>query len=155
MDEIIAAPTTEALLLATYEVALPAVLQSADRLQQDAHPLADAPTVRLAKLLHFELSEAADFGRKAIDCLVSSEQRQNHATWLELLQRCLAHAGGLDGTDSIDHSSSPAAHYSVQPYRYQAEPKRDERFRDSYNAGVNPEAFLYDERASRLAIRRS
>ena len=28
------------------------------------------------------------------------------------------------------------------------EPKRDERFHDSYNAGVNPEAFLYDEKFS-------
>ena len=40
----------------------------------------------------------------------------------------------------------PKPHFSAQPYKYDAVPKRDERFQDSYNAGVNPEAFLYDER---------
>ncbi len=35
-----------------------------------------------------------------------------------------------------------------RPYKYEKEPQRDERFHDPYNAGVNPEAFLYDERFS-------
>jgi hypothetical protein len=42
----------------------------------------------------------------------------------------------------------PAPHFSKEPFQYDAVPKRDARFRDSYNAGVNPEAFLYDERFS-------
>jgi hypothetical protein len=63
LDEIIAAPTTEELLLGVYEIVLPAILESADRLQRDAHPLADAPTVRLAKLLRFELNDVASYHR--------------------------------------------------------------------------------------------
>ncbi len=148
MDEIIAAPTTEELLLGIYEVALPAVLESADRLQLDAHPLADAPSIRLAKLMRFELSEVANFGDEAIVCLVSPEQRDAHREWLELLRLCLSTSGGLDGTQQSSDTKSPAAHYSTVPYQYHAEPKRDVRFQDSFNAGVNPEAFLYDERFS-------
>ncbi len=148
MDEIIAAPSTEELLLGVYEVALPAILESADRLQQEAHPLADAPTVRLGKLLRFELSEVARYGTQAIECLVSSERRDSHGQWLDLLRLCLAKAGGLEGTRECADITSPSPMHSATPYRYHGEPKRDERFQDSYNAGVNPEAFLYDERFS-------
>ena len=148
MDEIIAAPTTEELLLGVYEVAMTAILDAARRLQQDAHPLADAPTVRLAKLLQFELNEVANFGSQAIACMVAPEQRLATQEWLELLRLCLATAGGVDGASQVDAAKKPEPHHSLKPYRYQGEPKRDARFHDSYNAGVNPEAFLYDERFS-------
>ncbi len=148
MDEILASPKTEELLLGVYEIALPAILEGASRLQRDAHPLADAPTVRLAKLMQFELADVVDFGSQAIDCLVSVEQRQSMDSWRELLGSCIASAGGVDG--SLDHNAAvaPVPCYSLKPYTYCGEPKRDERFHDSYNAGVNPEAFLYDERFS-------
>jgi len=32
---------------------------------------------------------------------------------------------------------------SAEPYVYDPIPRRDERFQDLYNQGVNPEAFLY------------
>ena len=32
----------------------------------------------------------------------------------------------------------------AKPYVYDPLPKRDERFQDLWNQGVNPEAFLYD-----------
>ena len=34
--------------------------------------------------------------------------------------------------------------HSATPYVYDPIPRRDERFQDLYNQGVNPEAFLYD-----------
>jgi len=148
MDEIIAAPTTEELVFGVYEVAVPAILETANRLQNDAHPLADAPTVRLAKLLQFEFKEVAAFGTQAVACLVGPEQRTALQSWHEMLLQCIATAGGLDGALSVDATETPQPHHSMIPYQYQGEPKRDERFHDSYNAGVNPEAFLYDERFS-------
>ena len=148
MDEIIAAPTTEELVLGVYEVAVQSVLEAASRLEQDAHPLADAPTVRLAKLMQFEFKDVAVFGSRAVACLVTPEQRLAMHTWLDLLGLCLSSAGGVDGALVVDVATTPAPHFSVKPYQYQGEPKRDERFHNSYNAGVNPEAFLYDERFS-------
>ncbi len=145
MDEVIAAPTTETLLLGVYEVALPAVLRACKRLKVDAHPLADAPTVRIAKLMEFELADAAQFGEAAIQQLVTSEVRETAVLWLGVLRQCLQAAGELDGTQatSVD---IPDPMHSREPYSFVKEPRRDERFQDSFNAGVNPEAFLYDER---------
>jgi hypothetical protein len=145
MDEVIAAPTTEMLLMGVYEVVLPAVLRACRRLKEEAHPLADAPTVRIAKLMEFELADAAQFGVAAIPQLVTSENREAAALWLGTLLQCIQAAGDLDGTRA--HSGDiPEPMHSREPYRFVKEPRRDERFQDSYNAGVNPEAFLYDER---------
>jgi hypothetical protein len=154
MDEVIAAPTTELLLLGVYELALPAVLRACKRLKEDAHPLADSPTVRIAKLMEFELAEATQFGEAAIQQLVGSEMREDAAQWLGLLHQCLRAAGDLDGTqarnqparESEEWLEVPEPMHSREPYCFAKEPRRDERFRDSYNAGVNPEAFLYDAR---------
>ena len=38
----------------------------------------------------------------------------------------------------------PPRRHSARPYVYDATPRRDERFRDLWNQGVNAEAFLYD-----------
>lgn len=145
MDEVIAAPTTEMLLMGVYELALPAVLRACKRLKEDAHPLADAPTVRIAKLIEFELSDAQQFGEAAIQQLVNSDVREAAALWLGVLRQCLQAAGELDGTQAAS-DEVPAPLHSREPYCFVKEPRRDERFQDSFNAGVNPEAFLYDER---------
>ena len=39
----------------------------------------------------------------------------------------------------------PERIFSARPYQYDPVPKRDERFQDLYNQGVNAEAFMYDE----------
>ncbi len=145
MDEVIAAPTTEMLLIGVYEVALPAILRACRRLKVEAHPLADAPTVRIAKLMEFELAEAAQFGEAATHQLVTSEIREAAALWRGVLLQCLQAAGDLDGTQACS-IEIPDPMHSREPHIFVKEPRRDERFHDSYNAGVNPEAFLYDER---------
>ncbi|MCA9134030.1 MAG: hypothetical protein KDA45_12775, partial [Planctomycetales bacterium] len=147
MDELLAAPASEQLLLGCYRVALPAVIAAGEKLAADAHPLADAPTVRLAKLMCFELQEVRAFGEQLIGCLVDQERHAAERDWLAELEQSLVASGGLDGTGG-QSEELPAARYSATPYVYASEPQRDARFQDSFNAGVNPEAFLYDERFS-------
>ena len=152
MDELIAAPSSFELVFAAYRIVLPAILDACRRLKSEAHPLADAPTVRVAKLIEFELEEVVAFGKQAVDVLQDEESvggSTQHASedWFEYLGKCLAAAGGLDGSTGPS-GEVPPPRYSDKPYAYQAEPQRDERFQDPYNAGVNPEAFLYDERFS-------
>ena len=60
-----------------------------------------------------------------------------------MLDDCLAAAGGLDGTEKTG-GKAIARQHSAKPYEYQREPKRDQRFPDPYNMGVNAEVFLYD-----------
>lgn len=146
VDEIRSAPTTLEVVEAVYGIALPAVLAACERLRIDAHPLADAPTVRVAKLIGFELGELIPFGERVVECL-SDDSQEEHASWLNHLHECLRVAGRLDGTEPSE-DEVPEPWHREAPYLFDKEPHRDERFTDSYNAGVNAEAFLYDERFS-------
>lgn len=144
LDEIACAPTTDQLLAGVYKVALPAVIKACRNLQADAHPLADAPTARVAKLIVFELEDVIAFGNQAITSLDDASSQSERQPWLLLLNRCLDAAGQVDGTQPISDEIPPPLH-SATPVEYDNQPRRDERFQDPYNAGVNPEVFLYDE----------
>jgi hypothetical protein len=142
-DEVLAAPSTPALLLGLYEKALPALDRALARHVADTNPLTDAPSVRVARFARIELGDMIAFGRQCIACLVDDAERSRLASWLALLDAALDSAGGLHGAS--EPSGTPAVRlHSATPYVYDPVPKRDERFRDLYNQGVNPEAFLYD-----------
>src|SRR6056297_4113806 len=94
MDEVIAAPSSAELVTGLYTVVLPAVLDACRRLAAEAHPLADAPTVRVARLIEFELADAVAFGNEAQRCLDDDLPVSTNA-WVERLRACLAAAGDL------------------------------------------------------------
>ena len=142
-DEILAAPTTEELVLGLYEFALPALEAALEKHIEDTNLLADQPTVRLCKFALMELDELCTFGAQAISGLVDSGARNRTESWLELLEKCLAAAGGVDGSE-IPSGKTPVAIHSAKPFVFDGRPRRDERFSDPYNMGVNAEVFLYD-----------
>src|SRR5262245_9302067 len=146
-DEIIAAPTTEELLLGLYEMALPALQASLRRHLSDTHRLVDAPSVRLCRFALLELDDMLNFGTSAIARLVDEAVRKHAAPWLALLDNCLASAGGLHGADPPNEKAL-TRQFSAAPYKYDPVPRRDERFPDPYNMGVNAEVFLYDPKFS-------
>jgi hypothetical protein len=141
-DEILTAPTSAELLVGLYEKALPALDAALARHRADTNPLADAPSVRLCRFARLELADMIDFGKKSIACLVDAATRQQMQPWLALLDDCLAAAGGLDGASP---SSGKEVHrkHSAKPYVYDPVPRRDERFQDLHNQGVNAESFIY------------
>ncbi|QDT08414.1 hypothetical protein [Planctomycetes bacterium K23_9] len=147
LDEIICASTTVDFLIGTYGVAIPAVLSACERLMHDAHPLADAPTVRTAKLIRFELSEIVTIGTQAIACVRAHAAKEPGKTddTQVYLESIVQAAGLIDGTQIETAPDLPPRRSSETAFQFQNEPQRDERFQDSFNAGVNPEAFLYDE----------
>lgn len=159
LDEVHSAPDTKHLLLAVYDLLLPASLHACEQLQREAHPLADAPTCRTAKLIAFELREIVAFGKEAIGSplIQADPEDQAHSRsdldrWLEVLGVAISAAGGIDGRRSSSATNAqplpevPLAVFSdcQAGWKYDERPRRDARFQDSYNAGVNPEAFLYD-----------
>jgi hypothetical protein len=144
-DEILSAPATEELLAGLYEKAMPALKEALEIHLQGTNLLADHPSVRLCRFALLELAEMLDFGTRTISALVTAPLRQQMSQWLGLLDDCLAAAGGSDG--SRTPSGKPVSrHYSAQPHKYDCVPKRDARFPDPYNMGVNAEVFLYDEK---------
>lgn len=143
-DEILAAPTTGELLLGLYEVAVPALDKAMRQHLKDTNPLADHPSVRVIRFALLELEEMIALGQASVKSLVNQDARTNAATWLGLLTDCLANAGGLAGENEKTNIEI-GRQYSANPYTFDGVPKRDERFPDPYNMGVNAETFLYDE----------
>ncbi len=144
-DEILAAPTTEELVAGLYEQALPALKRALERHLLETNPLADHPSVRLCRFALLELEEMLRFGAEAVAAVIDTPRREAMREWLGLLERCLTAAGDLDGTQT-PQPGRIERRYSAQPYRFDAVPRRDHRFPDPYNMGVNAEVFLYDEK---------
>jgi len=142
-DGILSAPDTSALLLGLYEKAVPALIAAMENYRAKVNPLSDAPSRRVLRFALLELADVASYGGKAVAQIVSTQDRARLGDWISLLDRALASAGGLDGSGQIA-STAVERNFSAQPYEYDRVPKRDPRFSDPYNMGVNAEAFLYD-----------
>src|SRR5580698_97588 len=61
-DEILAAPTTEALLLGLYERAIPAMIRGLENLIADTNKLFDHPTYRVCRLTLVEIQDVLRYG---------------------------------------------------------------------------------------------
>jgi hypothetical protein len=144
-DEILATPSTELLVLGIYEKAIPTLKAALERHLADTNRLADHPTVRLCRFALLEVGDMLDFGAKTTAQLVDPSTRAGAAEWLQLLDDCLASAGALHGAEKATEKKLVRQH-SAKPFAYDKVPKRDERFSDPYNMGVNAEVFLYDEK---------
>ena len=142
-DEILGAPTTEELALGLYEKALPGVKAALERHLADTNRLVDQPSVRVCRFALLELEDMLTFGARTVAALVDRDCRQRAVNWLTLLDDSLAAAGGLDGAQKASGKTVQRQH-SAKPYTYDRVPKRDHRFPDPYNMGVNAEVFLYD-----------
>lgn len=144
-DEILSTPSTEERVLALYEIAFPALKDGLEGYIAETQVLADAPSRRLCRIALMDVEDICRYGTKAVECLVTKEQRQQSSQWLSLLEVCLASAGGLDGSATSLALEEPIRHYSSKPFVFDGTPKRDGRFPDPFNMGVNAEAFLYDD----------
>ena len=142
-DEILATPGTEELLLGLYQKALPALESSLGLHRIDTNPLADHPSVRICRFAQLEVEDMLKFGQEALLKLVPPATSRRVEAWLALLDDCLAAAGQLHGAGE-PLEKTLTLHYSAQPYKFDPVPRRDERFPDPYNMGVNAEVFLYD-----------
>jgi hypothetical protein len=143
-DEILAAPTTEELLVGAYETALTELYLAMESYIADTNRLTDAPTVRILRFAVLEIGDMIDFGEQCCSQLLDSVEQNMPSSWKSGLEDCLIAAGGLDGKDKAT-ADVPERMCSAKPYQYDPVPQRDERFEDLFNQGVNAEAFIYDE----------
>jgi hypothetical protein len=149
-EEIQAAPTAQDFVHGIYQIVLPALAESLDRYRQDTHPLTDAPTVRLLRFAALELDDMLTWGRQVLAVL--TEPSADGDAFSLVLQQLLEAAGRLDGTANTSETL-PDRHFSKTPFTYDPIPRRDERFQDLWNQGVNAEAFLYhDEMPARAKV---
>ncbi len=141
-DEILAAPTTQELIDGVYGWAFAALQSACWQYLADTNPLTDAPSRRVLRFADLELEDILVWGSATVYALRGDVQIERWKDWMDYLIALLAAAGGLDGTQP--ESGRPIERrYSKTPYKYDPVPKRDERFADPWNQGVNAEAFLY------------
>jgi hypothetical protein len=145
-DEIRAAPTCVELSHGLYGVVVPELLRGVEEYLEQTNWLADAPSVRVLRYLAFEFEEIRQFGETAL--LTMTSEGGESSEWMTLLTNAISAAGGVVGTRPAVDATVLSPRYSDRPWKYDPMPRRDARFQDSYNAGVNPEAFLYDPRFS-------
>jgi hypothetical protein len=155
-DEVQCAPGPAELLKMLYE-AYKAIDWACQRYMVHTHPLTDAPSRRVLRFARIELADMGDWALTAAKALVPPEERNAFAERFEpvgqVLGRITWQMGGLDGAERwLDGPSGPSdpsepveRYWSKTPYQYDPIPKRDERFTDLWNQGVNAEAFLYSE----------
>lgn len=144
-DEILAAPTTEALLVGVYGHASPALLTAVRAHMETTNKLVDHPSFRICRFAAIELEETVAYGERCLAQLVDAPARAALAAWERRLETLLAQAGGLDGSQA-PAEGTPERWHSAKPHAFEPRPRRDERFPDPYNMGVHAEAYLYDER---------
>ena len=143
-DEILAAPTTEALLVALYDIALVELDHDMKHHLCVTNPLTDAPTVRVLRFARLEIDDMIGFGRAATACLVDEARIVEYREWFVYLNGLLKMSDAMAGAARALNEDRPTRLFSAKPYVYDRTPKRDERFQDVWNQGVNAESFLYN-----------
>ena len=145
-DEILATPSTKERLAGLYRKALPALREGLQRYIAETHPLADNPSRRICRQALMDVEDMCEWGAQAVAAFGGDAGLEESSNWLSLLDVCLASAGGLDGAGKMSQNTeAPIRQYSSTAFVFDGTPRRDERFPDPYNMGVNAEAFLYDE----------
>lgn len=146
-DEIRNAPTTAELVLGLYEYAFPALLRGLQRHMEETNPLSDHPSLRLCRFAALEMAEVVAYGDQVVAALVPDETKTELKPWAQRLQRLLAVAGDLDGSqEAVPLNAADLPIYGDTALPYDKVPKRDDRFPDPFNMGVHAEEFLYDSR---------
>ncbi len=144
-DEILNAPTTQELLAGVYAHAVGALLVAIEQYLAETNLLTDAPSRRVLKFAHLELHEMQQIGLQALTALGSPATMREWFT--TVLDHLLLASGTISGSPLAParHGEALPRLYSNTPYQYDPLPKRDERFTDPWNQGVNAESFLYNE----------
>jgi hypothetical protein len=137
-EELLRSRGEAELLAGVYGVALPALVEAYREHLGRANRLVDHPTRRVLRFALAELEEAADWGTRALAALEAREPgfRDAAADWRRHLTAYLTAAGGIGGGSA---EGAPAAPLDLPPPRSAApfapdfHPRRDGRFRGSYN----------------------
>lgn len=149
-DEILAAPTTAELLVGVYRHAMEDLHSNIQAYMEETNPLTDAPSRRVLRFATMEIEEMTDWGTQAADTLVTDEAWESMSSWTDILDHLASGGrespeGELLALGGIAKAPDLPRMYSKTPYVYDPVPKRDERFTDPWNQGVNAESFLYNE----------
>lgn len=127
-DEAMYAANTVELLAGLTKVFKPALLEAYQRYINETNGLADYPTVRILKTVIAEVEEGLCLLEAAYHDVVDTLKKEAEAeTWSRTLHNLLAAAGGIDGTDEVNHDTLRPVR-ATAPYLIPKELTRDDTF---------------------------
>jgi hypothetical protein len=137
LAQVAAGGDTVELLAGIYGVVRPALLHAYRRHLAATNPLVDHPTRRVLRIAVAEEEEALAWGTRALGALFAAdpESTLRAARWQGHLERVLAAAGGIVGDSAAPAGPLPTPRPPVAPDFH---PRRDARFRGSYNFEFPP-----------------
>lgn len=143
LDELQSAPDM-AFVYGVYEVVIPAFVEALKDHISLNNKLFDHPTYRVCRFAMLEIRDIAEYGARAVAALIADTERENYSGWIRLLHQCIEAMGGFEGKPRAT-GIKVERHFSKDPFVFQEIPRRDARFKDLYNMGVNAEAFLLNK----------
>ena len=176
LEELLHAENPEELVAGIYGVALPALRDAYHAHIHHTNPLVDHPTRRFMRFALLEVTEAIEWGDKALAVLEQDESAAMLArAWMEHLALYLDAAGGIAGDAGISvaegddrrgvqiRSMKPPVPPppAEKPATIDFEPQRDKRFHGLYNfvfpphVVYNAEGVPADERNLALLCKRT
>lgn len=131
LAEVAAAPSSSALVVGLYGVALPALAEAYATHAEELNPLIDHPSHRTLRLIRPEVEAAAAWGAPVVAAL--ADQDADASALGERLRTFLSAAGGVLGSaercSPLPPSPPPPSDFT---------PRRDPRFQGAYNFNFPP-----------------
>jgi len=176
LEELLRSRDTVELLVAIYQVALPALRDAYSHHLQATNPLVDQPTRRFMRFALIEVTEAIEWGDAAVANLISGPAALAHgAEWRNHLECYLDAARGIAGDPRISLAEGDERRgvrirsmevplpppRAAEPFNPDFAPRRDARFAELYNFEFPPHvvygapAIPADERNLALLCKRT
>jgi hypothetical protein len=146
MDEAIHVETSLELIVGMYNVIRTEIIRSIRVLLSETNPIANQPTFRILKIILMEEQEIAVWGDQAYQSLTPSKEKQLEAeAWKNHIQYMLHAAGGI--TQDLQPLKKPSGtkRSNEKKYEMDAIPRRDHRFKDSFNQSATIDSYYKDE----------
>jgi hypothetical protein len=160
LEEVLRSRGTVELLVALYQVALPALRDAYSHHLQATNPLVDQPTRRFMRFSLIEVTEAIDWGDAAISKLILADPTAVAvmSEWRDHLDCYLVAARGIAGDPRISLAEGDERRgmkirsmevplpppRATEPFNPDFMPRRDARFQGSYNFEFPPHVIYND-----------
>jgi hypothetical protein len=162
LEELLRAEDTIELVAGIYGAVRPALVAALEEHLELLNPLFDHPTHRGLRSILREQEEMLDWGRAALAALTTTAELAAQASaFQDHVGQFLAAAGGISGDDFVAADAVlPEPRWDRSEYVMDAEPRRDARFVDPFNATAAIDEYYTeetrpaDERAFALAYKR-
>ena len=142
-DEILCAGTIRETVTGVYAVTIPELRTAIRHYIQTTNPLVDAPGIRILKHATDDLDLMVTWGGQALGALAAAPPGESLSPAKADFQEFLAAAGGMAG--QTPRKQAVNRRRSIEPFFYDNVPKRDARFSDPFNSGVNAEMMIHGD----------